>query len=731
MKRFNNRPWLWSLSGVPLGLMFGFTGGGVERLALLLAALALIGALFLRQERSQLSALAFGLILAGVIGLGAHLLGDHFQYAYVWLYSAPQVPWYLKLANIWGGDEGTLLFLALLFAACSRSMIRHQGWAGTGEISLTLFFCIGALIWNPFAQTPAADLTDMTNRGMNSHLLTIWMALHPPAIFAAYAFFLVPIGAALEALAKGTGDWDTLASRYTRLGWLVLSIGLAFGMAWAYEDLTFGQFWHWDPVQTSVFVIWALATAQLHLIRRYRQMGPFSRIHPLLGVLCGVAALVSMAITRSPMLASSHRYVGDTSLPFLLLGAGGLLALCMWALWQSRNRQAKKSLFNEGTLMIWIGAGVMMAMAVIASGHLVQAFVSTALDLPRPAELKPFFETLARWSNESEIIQLRAAFAQWDVYTYSMNKWMAPMAIVVGLMGGHAFLPVIGKRKRWMITACVAVAIGLAVFIWHPFASFYKGIGMTSANTVSMFGFLDGLSVAVLYLLTSGLLRAWETTRRTGKRANSRRYDLPVALVHSGVTLALVSILAATVFDTFSKKTVVYPDDFGKSLAFPDGYDVTLAMESEGILNDGAKGQFSAVASAGWTLKNEGKVVQQSQGNIVYRDERPPVVNERSPVRLLCEMLDYRYARYLVDKSSIMQPFIHRGLFRDVQVWFPSVEYSAGETGTAENRQKTEVPVVLKVFPFVTGIWLGLTLAVCAAMWVTALALFRKNHHNL
>ena len=79
MKRFNNRPWLWSLSGVPLGLMFGFTGGGVERLALLLAALALIGALFLRQERSQLSALASVPSLPRVLVLAFSFIGRLFE----------------------------------------------------------------------------------------------------------------------------------------------------------------------------------------------------------------------------------------------------------------------------------------------------------------------------------------------------------------------------------------------------------------------------------------------------------------------------------------------------------------------------------------------------------------------------------------------------------------------------------------------------------------------------
>ena len=705
----------------------GLIGNGIESLAVMAAAATLAAAILVPARRSQWAAAGFALLLASITGLAFHLLADHFAYAYVWLYSAPQVPWYLKLANIWGGDEGTLLFLAMLFAACGRSMLRHDGWAGIGGISISLFFCIGAVIWSPFGLTPASDLANLTSRGMNSHLLTIWMSLHPPAIFGAYAFFLVPVGAAAQALAHGTGDWDRLAARYSRLGWLVLSIGLAFGMAWSYEDLTFGQFWHWDPVQTSVFVVWALATAQLHLVRRYRQLGPFSRIQPLLGILTSVAALVSMAVTRSPMLASSHRYVGDTSLPFLLTGGGVLFVVALWGLWASRTRTIKRSVFSESNLMIWIGTGLMCGCAIVASFHLGHAFLSAALELPRPPELKPFFETLERWGTEAEIVELRAAFAQWDVNTYSVNRWMAPIGIIVGLMGGHAFLPLANRALRWVVTLAVAVATGYVSYLLQPFEFLYQGIGMTSTNTVSMFRSLEGLSVSILYLLIAGLLRAVETLRRKGRRANSRGYDLPVALVHTGVTLALISLLSATVFDSFAQKMVVYPRDFEKPLAFPDGYEVNLAMDSEGMVDDGARGGFSAVAQARWTLKQDGAAVQQSQGQMVYRDERPPITETRSPLRLMCEILDYRYARYSVGQSRIMQPFIHRGLWRDVQVWFPSLDYSPHGKAGAETRSSAEIPVVLKVFPMVTWLWSGLMLAVGASVFVTFRAWQRKS----
>ena len=310
----------WPLVIVPLAVVASELGATLERTLLGLALAAALAGAASPRHRRRLARGALVLLGAAALALVLHLAGDDFDHRYPWLYSAAELPLYLKVANLWGGEEGTLLLMATLLALAA-CRLADGGWTGAGALLLSGAFTLGALIWDPFAATPAAEI-GTAPRGMNAHLLSPWMALHPPLLFAAYVLVLAPFGGALQALARGEGSWLRRYGTWLRAAWLILSSGLFAGMWWAYEDFSFGQFWHWDPVQTSVFVVWALITAQLHGLGRYHPRGRFALLLPGLAALNGIAVLLSMAITRSPMLASSHRYVGDSSLPLLLAMAG-------------------------------------------------------------------------------------------------------------------------------------------------------------------------------------------------------------------------------------------------------------------------------------------------------------------------------------------------------------------------------------------------------------------------
>jgi hypothetical protein len=45
-------------------------------------------------------------LLAATVSLAAHLLRDDLAYRHVRLYSAQDLSWYLKLANLLGADRG-------------------------------------------------------------------------------------------------------------------------------------------------------------------------------------------------------------------------------------------------------------------------------------------------------------------------------------------------------------------------------------------------------------------------------------------------------------------------------------------------------------------------------------------------------------------------------------------------------------------------------------------------
>ena len=664
------------------------------------------------------------LAVAAVLDLGLLLVFDRFEFSYVWRSSHTALPWFYKLANVWGGDEGTLLLLTALASVAAVRLARYEGLAAPGALCLVASLAVGAAVWTPFAGLPpdlVANGTAAHGQGMNAHLVRVWMLLHPPFVFLAFVFFLAPYGAALQALATGAGDWPVIAAHWVRFGWLTLTAGLIAGMWWAYEDFTFGQFWHWDPVQTSVFMVWAFATAHLHTLRRYRDDGAYGRLHPLLGLATGFAALASLVITRHPALASSHRYVGETSFPWLLVLALALVALTFGALLWSKRRRLMPARRTESALLILVATVTLIGCGAVAAGVLAEAYVAAFFDVPKPEKFKPFFEFLARWTSSAEADQLRLQFEQWEVDRYRANALLAPIGIAIGLVGGHNFLPVRRRWLRWTISAGVAVAALAVPVIWQPMAAHFTGRGMTSANTTAIFPWLDALSVCMAYLGVAALAWGLHALVRHGRHRAVGRYYVPVGAIHFGVVMALLAATVASVFDLHNWRNLSYPGDFEKPVKFPWGYEVTVAVDREAFVSDGLRTEggapgFHAVAEARWSLVRDGVAVQEEQGQAIYRDQRAQSYGGLGPVRLMCEILDYRYARTVSGATQMIDPFIHRGLWRDVQIWLPALEYRVeGEGDLAELRAPTTVPVVLKIYPMMTWMWLGLAVAFIGA----------------
>lgn len=53
----------------------------------------------------------------------------------------------------------------------------------------------------------------------------------------------------------------------------VLGAGIMMGAAWAYESLSFGGYWAWDPVENASLVPWITLVAGLHCNLIYKKTG--------------------------------------------------------------------------------------------------------------------------------------------------------------------------------------------------------------------------------------------------------------------------------------------------------------------------------------------------------------------------------------------------------------------------------------------------------------------------
>lgn len=707
----------WTLGVVAAGPVVGALGGGLERWLIAAATVAL--ALATCGWKHRWVTRAAGLLVSTtVVSLALHYLLDHFDYHLVWLYSAASLPGYLKVANLWGNDEGTLLMLGWLLTLFAVYWRPRDPWTHRGAACLALFFLLASLWWNPFAQTPPEVLARSVSQGANAHLLTPWMAIHPPLVLASYALLLAPLGALLGTLSGATTDWIELSGYTTRAAWFLLSGGIAVGMWWAYEDLTFGQFWHWDPVQTSLFAVWVLLTAQLHMQRSYQlsQARCFTIWHPQLAGWCAVVALLAMAVTRSPLLTSSHRYVGETSMSWLLLGAVLLSATLVLLPLVSERREARSRLRNGAVL--WLGIGTLICAALIALGHLVHAVMAEWLDWPRDGSLRPFFETVVRWTDAGEAERLREAFSQWEVNPFAVNRWLLPIAAMGLLLLGHLFQPLNNHRLRRVMTLLVGVIGAAAAFFGQPFTRHYDGTGMTSQQTTAVFPWIDLLLLYGLFAMLALLLFSAAGAWRWHQGAPLAYRHLPLGLLHGGAALTLIALLAATVFDSYGQRMVELPAQYGVALDFPDGYQVTIEPPQTIVEPDDAPG-FRAVAAVNWRLWEAGQVLQSRSGETMYHDSRRATPAARGSVRQLCELLDYRYARFTVEPQRMLRPFIHRGVWRDVQLWLALPAAHRSEDGQWRIGAGS-VPAVLKVYPLASWVWVGLCL-----MLVTVLMRWR------
>ena len=670
--------------------------------AIFLSLVFLIGALLLPKYRRPLLWANFLILITLTFILCLHLALDHFNYAYVWLYSAPDLAFYLKLANLWGGEEGTLLFLGLLLSGFCLALRRYGGWTALGVIVLTMPFIVGLMIWHPFGMTTAEQFAHAPYQGMNAHLTKFWMAIHPPLIFITYLLLLVPVGAAAEALIKGQGPWKEIAMRYSRWAWVVLSAGLISGMWWAYEDYFYGQFWHWDPVQTASFVVWCWLTAYLHGLRAFQPKGAYGRSLPFLALLSGAAAVGSMLVTRNGELISSHRYLGQTSVMLLAFISGAVLLLAMVALALSFRRKANNKVkMTEGRLMVHIAIWGFFSFGLIGCYFLGEAYLRALMQVPKD---KPpiFFALIANVSSADLVNLLKAQHEKWTVDNFGVNQLLVPIVFIVAIFGGHRFLPV--NKHRIVITILVVLFSFLLAEYIKPLQVFYDGTGVTSGATRRNFYLLNMLLGGVGYFTIASLLYVLPIGVERGKEKAYFNYIAPVGLIHMGVMIGLFSALCASILDSNTIKKVAFPAAYDQPIRISDRHSLQISRPVENY--DGAD-SFRAVTGVKLSLTDGNKLL--GQGQTLYQDNRMPLAGDLGPIRQYCEAVDYRFARMSRDNLHMLNPYIYRGAGYDLQVWLPAINYLDADP--------SEYNIVIKKFPMMIWLWVGLGLSLLAGVY--------------
>jgi cytochrome c-type biogenesis protein CcmF len=293
----------------------------------------------------------FMLHAVSVIGIAAILIlmiQQHlFEYKYVWQHSSTELPFKFLLSAFWEGQEGSTLLwmfwhsilgIVLLFTAkkWEASVMSFLALAQVMLGSMILGIIIKVpditLDFNPFffafawaeykvGSSPfalAKDVMDIPvfqmnpdyvfedGNGLNPLLQNYWMVIHPPTLFLGFAATTIPAAFAISSLwLRNYEDWLKPALNWGLFALAVLGTGILMGGAWAYEALSFGGFWAWDPVENASLVPWLLLAAGIHTLMAYKHTGYSLGATYIFLILSFLFILYSSFLTKSGVLGDS------------------------------------------------------------------------------------------------------------------------------------------------------------------------------------------------------------------------------------------------------------------------------------------------------------------------------------------------------------------------------------------------------------------------------------------
>jgi cytochrome c-type biogenesis protein CcmF len=323
-------------------------------------------------------------IVASAVFLLAYAFQAHdFRIRYVARYSDRSMPWWYLWTALWGGQDGSLLWWSFLLGGYSlaftlwvkRRWLELQPWIYATLSSIFAFFAILMLFAaNPFATSFGAPPAD--GEGLNPLLQNYWMAIHPPALYMGLTGWAVPFAICVAALITGRlGDeWLLMVRRWVLLAWGFLTLGNALGMFWSYEELGWGGYWAWDPVENASFMPWLLGTAYLHSVMITERRGMMKVWN--VALLCGTffMTIFGTFLTRSGLIASVHSFarsdIGEYFVWYMIGLAIFIVVLITWRLPELRTGRP----FTNESLVLGLFLGGPIGAIGVGWGKLVETF---------------------------------------------------------------------------------------------------------------------------------------------------------------------------------------------------------------------------------------------------------------------------------------------------------------------------------------------------------------------
>lgn len=388
-----------------------------------------------------------GFVLFAVLLLTYAFVTHDFRISYVARYSDRDQPALYLFSALWGGQDGSLLwwlFLLCVYVSACVAWLKGRYRQLQPAIIATLmaviaFFTVLMLFAaNPFATSFGPAPAD--GSGLNLLLENWYMAIHPPALYIGFVGCTIPFAFAIAAMVTGRLDneWIVGVRKWMLFAWLFLTIGNCLGMLWSYDELGWGGYWAWDPVENAACIPWFTATAYVHSTMVQERRNMFKSWNIFLICATFFLTIFGTFLTRAGVIKSIHAFaesdIGIYFVVFMVI----ILAVCTWLIkwrWRGVRSAARMESLASREAAFVLNNWILVAIAI---------FIIVATVFPK---LSVFFL-------EQEMT-LGASF---------FDRWLAPLGVVLFALMGLG--PLMGWRKtstESLKRACVLPVAGMVI----------------------------------------------------------------------------------------------------------------------------------------------------------------------------------------------------------------------------------------------------------------------------
>ncbi|MBM3635220.1 MAG: heme lyase CcmF/NrfE family subunit [Actinobacteria bacterium] len=349
----------------------------VGRAALLLAfasALYAVGAALWSRRKGRRELLVsaergvwavFATTTTAVVVMWILLLSNRFDVADVAGYSNRTLGWRYKITALWGSQAGSLLLWMWFLSIAAVLVVITNRTRNRALMPVVVAVLMGIAVFFTsvlsFFTSPFETVSPVPadGRGLNPLLQNVYMESHPPLLYVGYVGLSIPFAFAIAALVTRRLDstWITSIRRWTTLSWMFLTVGIILGSRWAYEELGWGGYWAWDPVENAALMPWLMATAFLHSVMVQERRGMLRIWNMVLVILTFTLALFGTFLTRSGILSSVHAFgestLGPYFLALIIVVLAGSFALLISRLSLLRSENSLESYVSREAIFLY------------------------------------------------------------------------------------------------------------------------------------------------------------------------------------------------------------------------------------------------------------------------------------------------------------------------------------------------------------------------------------------